>query len=288
MHERSSVWQVETKGGLIQRYKSAAVNDDNAPWRWLLSERSDRFDNAINYDWRTVQGIDLTEVDLVPDQITYGDGRTITFDYENRADVRVSYVSGQRVERPQRMTEIRVEGYGGSLLHTYFLQYTAVESTNFSLLQTVQKCDAAGKCLPATNFDWAGGPSVYSRLNYGEPGIEPELEAALASSASGRSADLDGDGRSEFILWDTGDERRAVAHGSEITRANLPVTAVAPKTGTYASTLDLLIEVTAQLSSSDPETITVSTDAVHRAPPGMGVVNGQLLRWPRGRDSLSV
>ena len=273
----NSTWIVETKDGRRRFYGSddmgnyVVTNENNVPWRWMLEREEDRFGNTITYEWRTVQGIDLAQVDRVPDRITYGEGRTITFDYENRADVEVRYEAGQRSERPARLLSIEVAGYEGEPLHTYNFTYDGVPVTNSSLLASVQKCDAAGACLPATTFEWADAQgSTYTRLVHGETEIDEDLIPSFANAPSARTGDFDADSDAELLIWDTGDDHPVVIDDGVAYPALLPLTAsVHPLGGGdfAAETDDALTSMPGPIELAE-----LSVDDTHRYQPDFSAI----------------
>jgi RHS repeat-associated protein len=183
VYESRPYFEVEGADGRISDYgRRYALEESGTRYQWLLDRVRNRFDHEVEY-WYVSDGgseslrlarvsWDGGRIDLVPDPA-------------GREDERRGYESGVFWEQLDRIQAIEVSGLGGELLHRYVLgyEYAGVfevpepwQSLTRSLLTSIQKCDAAGACLPATTFSYAGSSGGLVAPTEDLPGLPDGLE----------------------------------------------------------------------------------------------------------------
>lgn len=135
---------------------------------WALERSIDRSGNAIDYSYLE----NAATGEHLPSGIRWGANGSqphharIAFEYEDRPDKNEGYLAGSRIDRTLRLKTLRTwadtaaDGSGGMAAQTVTLGYGVSPSSRRSLLQSVQACDGAGTCLPATRFDWGELPAA--------------------------------------------------------------------------------------------------------------------------------
>ncbi len=219
--DRLSTWVVYEPSGRILRFggpdEKSAFGTQSRPFAWLLATTEDRFSNTVDYTWQVVSGGGNGTPDYWLEEVGYGQA-TVELHYDTRAnDETHGYYAGIPYTRDQRLSQVEIIGLDGTTtLHTYDLEYTAHPQTQQSILTSIQKCDGAGACLPATTFEWSsvnpelestGCDDISAEAFDGEEFKEPS-EEDLRLLAPGRSVILDtfGDQRHEVLVWSGSDE----------------------------------------------------------------------------------
>lgn len=150
--EQSSRWEAWLGDGRIIEYSAriGSQSPNTTPLKWYSDSIRDRYGNSLDYHW--VVGT----ASVRPDRITYGDGREIRLEFSDlpAVQVRSGYVAGRRYEKEHILDRVRVYGGGGVHLWDYDLSYDVVPGTQQRALESVQRCDAVGACLPETWFSW--------------------------------------------------------------------------------------------------------------------------------------
>ncbi|NJN40845.1 MAG: VCBS repeat-containing protein, partial [Gammaproteobacteria bacterium] len=124
----------------------------------------------------------------------------LAFSYENRpnSEVDTAYVAGRPVRQVVRLTRIDVL-YQGAVLRRYELAYEpALAITGRSRLASVRECGAGGtECLAPTVFEWQNATAGLGN----ESGLAATVVNAgyLAESHLWNTADINGDGRSDYV-----------------------------------------------------------------------------------------
>lgn len=265
----ASQWEAWLSDGRVIEFAVGAETHaaGEAPLKWYAERIRDRYDNALEYGWG------FTPTSARPGSIVYGDGREVRFEYldlrteggHSDAEVRSGYVAGRYYEKPYLLERIRVYGGGGAHLWDYNFTYDLVNATQQNALESVQRCDAAGACLPATWFSWdqvwdgvgdvpfsAGtqapdippptntaptDPFVLATLapefvnsGWDEPSGGDSHAAALVSGAF-QVMDIDGNGTDEVLVLDFDTGHFVLDPGSEIDDVEIP-------SGVFADLLD--------------------------------------------------
>ena len=135
--------------------------------QWALNRVEDTLGNYL-----TVRYLEFTDGQAYPSRIDYTGYRrgtetqaahsSVRFAYGDRPDARVFYQGGREVRLSKRLTAVRT--YAGSTLASdYRLSYlppplpsSPTSPSSPSRLSGVARCDAAGDCMPATEFSWGG------------------------------------------------------------------------------------------------------------------------------------
>ncbi|WP_265583777.1 FG-GAP repeat domain-containing protein [Chitinimonas koreensis] len=112
-------------------------------------------------------------------------------------------------------------------MRSYRFAYATSQTSSRSLLASVQPCDGAGNCLPATTFDWQSQQAINRAFNGGGSG---RWTAGLPWIEQGTmTVDVDGDGRTDFLRkscpdgdcnnanWDV-----ALSRGNQFERKTVP------------------------------------------------------------------
>ncbi len=168
---------------------------------WAANRIADRSGNEIliGYDKDPVNGT------TVPRTIDYAGNAgagvapavRVVFHYEATPH-RTRFTGGAPWTRTRRLSRIDAE-VDGATSHRYRLAHDESPSTGRALLKSIERCDGAGVCLPATTFTWSSesAPSAWTD----DPAFE--LPVPLASSSGEdqgvRFVDFDGDGRLDII-----------------------------------------------------------------------------------------
>jgi RHS repeat-associated protein len=189
-----------------------------------LSER-DAFNNNISYTYNNLGGDSTSNGIDVPVQITYGNcagtqlacpfanWRQLTLSYVDRpaGDQFETYVNGVRIVRKVRLSRILAQIGGSSggftTVNDYRIGYQQSTVSGRSLVTSVSRCDAAGVCMPATSFDWAGLGSSFAtystaqRSNANPSAFSTLLQGAgFAADSTMAVFDANGDGNDDIIV----------------------------------------------------------------------------------------
>lgn len=191
-------FKVTDQSGLLSEYGIAANSRQNIgslTYTWMLARQTDLNGNTINYDYHNVAG---EEIRLKT--ITYGGGTTplnrITFHYVTKSAQNFVYVSGQKVDSKYKLDKITIESTGGTgnvytLLYTYQFEYTAQKD---QLAKVRHISNHTNQEMPGTNFQ-------YENSTPAEVSSTMALDA-LSDYEEIIVGDFNGDGKSDFILYD--------------------------------------------------------------------------------------
>lgn len=195
----SPVWfRVEKQGGLTLEYGSDASSilhhPDGTKLVWPLNRIIDCSGNYIQFVYQVV------DQELLLKEILYT-GNTYTgmqpycavnFVYEQAHYEDWFYANGNvAYKRKHLLTEININGEGGSIFKTYNFKY--VRSHKRSMLKEVVECGATGGCLNPTRFAYgsSGQAFVYESSNISANGSYSTFEVA----------DLNQDGFSDMVRF---------------------------------------------------------------------------------------
>lgn len=217
---------------------------------WALNKITDTKGNylTISYDNNTATGtyyptaINYTG-NAVAGLATYA---SVQFSYADRpaTDQVTAYIAGSSVKLTKRLSEIKTYT-GGTQVLSYKLGYetAANTATGVSRLVSVQMCDAANLCQPATTFTWSNAPG--DTFTFGTwqmwlaaPGAvvtSKPVTSAYGSYSSGsqkttnpgsrpnNEGDIDGDGRADALINNNGAILVSLSNGTNVFTA--PVSA---------------------------------------------------------------
>lgn len=209
-------FSVQTKAGQTMEYGNSGVSPNSAVVlptassavaTWLLDKVTDAAGNYMTVQYNTYTAYGDTEV--LPSEIDYT-GNTaaglnpynkVTFVYEGRPDTPTHFTAGSLVTSMHLLTDIETWS-GTTEVYDYKLGYQTSPSTGWSLLNSVQLCDAAGdNCSTATPVQSCVGtstPCLPTRtFSYDTDGVLPNANAtatggSLAAPAGTNFAGLNG------------------------------------------------------------------------------------------------
>ncbi len=180
----------------------------NGARAWALNRIRDRAANVIDFRYTEESGSNAFRIASIQYNANPTAGvapsHQVSFYYENRpnSEVDSGYVSNMPVRQVVRLNRIDVT-YNGAVIRRYALAYeAALSSSGRSRLASVKECGAGGvDCLSATTFDWQDGAPGFSTVT-AFPAQLPS-PAAIPAGQSWNLADINGDGRSDY-LWVSG------------------------------------------------------------------------------------
>src|SRR5580658_7027542 len=113
----------------------------------------------------------------------------------------IAHLAGTTSTTSVLLTNIQSFSAGGALVHNYKVSYQT-GGTGRPQIGSIDHCDSAGNCLPATNFNWSN-PSTMSTT-----AVTPACDSGTTAASAGSTrvewapyiADLNNDGRDD-ILW---------------------------------------------------------------------------------------
>ena len=116
---------------------------------------------------------------------------SVQFAYQARPDVEKGYVAGSVVQTSQRLTNIKTY-VGATLVKSYNLSYQAGTATGRSRLTSLQECDGAADCLPATTFAWQEGGQGFTMQRWATQ------QGGYWDTQKWFVGDFNGDGKTDF------------------------------------------------------------------------------------------
>ncbi|MBO6544081.1 MAG: hypothetical protein JJ965_13085 [Alphaproteobacteria bacterium] len=193
---------VQTKSGLTMTYggnessRTYPSNNENVVLSWRVNRVEDTLGNFMDYTY-VVDGADGFSR---PSRIDYtGNGSSgpyasVRFEYEARSDVPLSFHEGAKFREPERLKAISTY-VGDTLITRHSLSYEYSPQTGRSRLVSVEKCDAAQKCLPPTVFSFPSPTNDRFSIVSNLAGQDGSYLGMLPTVG-----DFDGDGFSD-ISW---------------------------------------------------------------------------------------
>ncbi|MBP0018798.1 MAG: VCBS repeat-containing protein [Cyanobacteria bacterium SBLK] len=219
----------------------AEGRSDGAVQVWALNKISDRNGNFVEISYQqdssrldpTIRGAFLG---YFPTEIRYTGNsdakisplRVVEFKYENRNDKIVAYIGGSKAETTQRLARIKtyvdLDGNNiataANLVKEYRLSYEYAPVTGRSIITQLEECDAAGVCLPATNFAYQQGERKFSpqrlwidRFGYGQ-GWRIDKNPRM-------TADVNGDGLADVVGFGNDGVEVSVSNGEDFERDSI-------------------------------------------------------------------
>ena len=179
-----------TKDGLRVVYggnANARVSSaDGGVLLWSMNQVVDRMGNAMDVDY-----IELGNERHIR-RIRYG-AATLSFEYEPRVSVSITYLAGVALPLTQRLVRI-VSRVGGRLVREYRLRYEESNDVFPDRLGSITECAAGGDCLRPSVFRWQPSPPF---------GFSHWVDSVHAGSASEehrlyRPGDFNGDGLTDI------------------------------------------------------------------------------------------
>ena len=196
-------FRVEGRDGRIRFYGSTDDSRIEAQGTrrvrlWALARIEDRSGNVLRY--RYLEDVDGGEFELA--RIDYGENAavgsapyaSVRLVWEDRPDPESGYVAGSLVSATRRLAALET-WYGEERVREYRLSYEANPRTRRSRIAALTLCGLGGECLPPTVFGWEKGlPGWRRSLRFDLP-----RELWADSNAIGELADVNGDGRVDFV-----------------------------------------------------------------------------------------
>ena len=192
-------WEMRLGSGVVYRFgTSDASRASNAIW--MLDGIQDLNGNTVSYAYERHDGLlYLTEIHYTGFAPTGDPGANrVLLEYEDRPDVRISYIRAAREETRRRLNRVSVFA-GDALVRRFGLEHEASPSNGVSLLRRIRLVGADD------------ASSVVAR-EYGYQARDPGWNTAALAAAPPRNsvdgdgkekgvryADVDGDGRADLV-----------------------------------------------------------------------------------------
>ncbi|WP_265869157.1 RHS repeat-associated core domain-containing protein [Streptomyces sp. SKN60] len=187
------------------------VATDTPRVSWVLESEKNRSGDEMRFSYSRLpnNGTSGNEFVLSNIKYTYGTGReaqrTVSFEYEDRADKSFSFVNGVQMNLTQRVKAIKMiapNPGAPSMVRQYIFKYLGIgtdsENRQRSLLSSVQECGAKNGCLPAKQFTWsASGLPAFTSPDLGEVKQDASKDAFTRSGV--HVQDLNGDGADDLV-----------------------------------------------------------------------------------------
>jgi len=207
---------VETKDGLIYEYgntadsriESLSASASTTARVWAVNKVTDRHGNYLTF---TYQEDGSPNGSYRPTVITYTANASaglaaayrvnLHWDLRPASDKIMVYFAGGIIRETQRLNRIETqyndpEAGGWRLVRKYQLSYNTSGVSGKSRLAAIQECDRAGACLAPTTVGWQEGTFGWSPT--------PVNSATVpTTSVSRMPVDLNGDGRTDYLFYDT-------------------------------------------------------------------------------------
>ncbi|MCR4536726.1 SpvB/TcaC N-terminal domain-containing protein, partial [Shewanella xiamenensis] len=163
--------------------------------------------NTIDYQYDTsVAGEHLLSQILYTGGLGALGDRNVTFYYQPRTDKRKSYLAGGLTTSTRLLSELKVNGAGGQLVHQYQFDYQLSPASGRHLLKALAQCDALGRCTPQTQLTWRDSASTVKAnelLIGGQTVFSGELDINKVTP----HGDANGDGSTDFPGYDSNAEQ---------------------------------------------------------------------------------
>lgn len=216
-------WTMKTKAGLTYEFGASADSrimanrsvGDTAVLSWVLTRITDNVGNSMKFTY-ALEGAESGHARIV--SITFTEntaagltaGAEVAFSYEDRPDVRTSYVAGARVALLKRLNAIECR-QGGKVARRYELTYQqAAYSGNSQLTQILErgkKPDNAGDPWPSfapTVFTWQQNPAAgkMTQVNSTQLPVLAQMGFSKSPPSFTIQGDFNGDGIMDLMQLD--------------------------------------------------------------------------------------
>lgn len=180
---------------------------------WAVNKVADHNGNFITVQYSQ----DKANGSYVPESVAYTGNdnesqspqRLLQFNYEERKDSLVNFIAGIKFSCAKRLSGIQtfvdLDGNGSdvsataNLVRSYKISYKYSSSTQRSIVQKMEVCDAKGNCLPATTFDWTVNDTT-SFFSDSLMTLPTGFSNVLAEDVAKVRGDFDGNGRMDIAL----------------------------------------------------------------------------------------
>ncbi|EGG95113.1 Rhs family protein [gamma proteobacterium IMCC1989] len=155
---------VKTKAGQTMTFggsSSSQIIDNKGTLKWALRRINDTTGkNPINFSYSFNGNYQYIR------DISYS-GYLYRFNYESRADIKKSNVSGKQYSLARRVSTINLS-HRGQALKEYRLSYQSIGATQSSYLNSVEECGYDNRCLKPVKFSWQldGSPGFSSKSSF--------------------------------------------------------------------------------------------------------------------------
>jgi RHS repeat-associated protein len=204
---------VETKSGKVLEYgytddsRIEAQGKSPAVAVWALNKVLDKSGNYLLVEY--LENYTIGEYYPLRIKYTGHEGtasitpfNTITFNYENRLDNKVSYQAGSKTTISKRLNKIETPA------GKYVLMYKEQDEKELSRLDKVYRCDNQNNCLEPTIFSWDENDESskwVSANNHLLPVPLTMLVDFVNKDNGVRFADINGDGLTDILYSKTSD-----------------------------------------------------------------------------------
>ncbi|ARD24080.1 RHS repeat-associated core domain-containing protein [Shewanella japonica] len=219
INSASTSFSVHRPDGSVATYGGTA-NSRSVPQglsttlNWKLSKESwSEGLNTIDYQYSdSSNGEHLLERIYYTGTESQLGSRSIKFNYEERGDIRISYLGGGKISALNRLSSIEVYQNSNDWISQYDLAYKSSQSSNRSLLNTVIHCakkDGLTQCLPANNINWQDHQYISepTAITFGE---EIQFENVMELNEFEPIGDTNGDGVLDWKGFNTNAETEIV------------------------------------------------------------------------------
>ncbi len=176
------------------------VNPDHV-FKWYLSSIKDKSDNEIKYEYSEVTDIDTGErVNVQLDRITYGynDLYSINYSWEDRPDIKLSYISGFKINRTSRLKSI-TSSYNSNAIKKEVLIFDP-NIDKRSVISGIQEIIIKSSKETITN-EIAFEYELFNDTDYKGGFEDSEGDGLINEAYAFYWNDYNGDGKCDVITW---------------------------------------------------------------------------------------
>jgi RHS repeat-associated protein len=207
--EATKAWEVTEKNGIKQRYEAQATIETvqpDKPFRWFLSEVTDRRGNSVKYNWVCEQAEKhcvIGSIDMLNQGSPNAPVYKVKFFYDlykdesvtNGQPIKFTYASGKDLRTATKRlvsVEMVVASPEEALIHKYQITYETGPNSKLSRLKEVQKLgrQSLGLSEPAHKFSYADSAQTAAV----DRRIWPVVKTSDTVITTGSDDDYNGDG----------------------------------------------------------------------------------------------